>query len=102
MQLIRTTMAPSQALFVQISYHPGWRALVDGQQRPIRPDGLGLMIIEPGCSGACDVRLVYNGGREMLMARWLSAAALLLMIIWAGYWFGRTVSEKLLSRLPAR
>jgi tetratricopeptide (TPR) repeat protein len=49
--VIRTNITPGQALFIQISYHAGWKAMANGISRPVRPDGLGLMLVEPRCAG---------------------------------------------------
>ena len=75
---ILTTAAPGQALTVQVSYHPGWHAHSAGQSRAIAKDGLGLMWLEPGCIGPCEIVLDYDGGWELRLCRWLSYAA------WAG------------------
>jgi hypothetical protein len=79
---IQSVAAPQQDLFVQVTYHPGWKAFVAGRRVPIRPDGLGLMVIDPHCAGACPIDLIYDGGTEMLAAKVASAAALLFMVIW--------------------
>lgn len=54
---------------VQISYHPGWSAVVNGQPRAVRADGLGQMIVDPKCTGICRIDLNYDGGAEMRVAR---------------------------------
>lgn len=68
--VIRADLAPEQLLFAQISFHPGWSATANGKPVRISADGLGLMIIEPDCAGACEVRLIYDGGWEAVLARW--------------------------------
>jgi len=73
---VRTTASPGQAVSVQVSYHPGWHAKVNGQPRPIEADWLGLMWIRPECSGPCDVELDYDGGWELRICRYLSFAAM--------------------------
>ncbi len=50
---------PGQVMSVQVSYDPGWHAVVNGQARRIRPDALGLMVVEPECAGVCTVELRY-------------------------------------------
>jgi hypothetical protein len=74
---IAGTFAPEHVLSVQVTFDKGWHAAVAGEPRPILQDKLGLMVIEPRCSGACLVELSYDGGMEQQAARWLSAAALL-------------------------
>ena len=69
-------------LFVQIAYHPGWRAVVHGEPRAIRKDGLGFMVIEPRCQGPCEVTLTYDGGLEMQLAKLLSGLTALGGLVW--------------------
>jgi len=82
---IECTLSPNNVVSLQISFHAGWHALVNGVKKPIAEDGIGQMYIEPHCSGACDIELVYDGGREMKIACGLSAAAWLLAIVIVGY-----------------
>jgi hypothetical protein len=78
---IRTTAWPGQALSVQVTHHPGWHAMVNGVSRQTKADGLGLMWLEPGCNGPCDVQLEYNGGAELRICHLLSTVALAALII---------------------
>jgi hypothetical protein len=73
---IRTTASPGQVVSVQVSYHPGWHAKVNGRARPIEPDWLGLMWIRPECNGPCNAELDYDGGWELRICRYLSFAAM--------------------------
>jgi hypothetical protein len=66
---------------VQVSYHPGWHAKVNGQARQIEADGLGLMLIRPQCNGPCDVELDYDGGWELRICRYLSFAAIASLLL---------------------
>lgn len=90
---ISATMDKDQLLFVQISYHPGWRAFVNGSQRPIRREPLGMMLIEPDCSGACQVDLVFDGGIEARVANAQRAAAISIGVLWF-VWEFRSRREK--------
>ena len=54
---------------VQQSYRAGWRANALGEPVPIRPDGLGFMVLDPPCEGPCEIELVYDGGGEAKLAR---------------------------------
>ncbi|MDQ6708705.1 MAG: hypothetical protein M3Z85_22330 [Acidobacteriota bacterium] len=74
---ITANLHAGQLLSVQESYHPGWRATVNGSRRRVTFDSLGLMVIEPDCDGPCVVELMYDGGVEMRIAHWLSLLALL-------------------------
>jgi hypothetical protein len=79
--IIRTTAGARQDISVQVTYHPGWHAQVNGKATPITPDGLGLMLIHPNCSGQCDIDLAYNGGWELQACRWLSLLTLVAMLL---------------------
>jgi hypothetical protein len=78
---ISAVLQPQHVVLVQITYHPGWRAVVNGSPRPIRRDGLGFLIVEPQCSGPCQIRLLYDGGTEMRVAHWASAITAILLLI---------------------
>jgi hypothetical protein len=84
---IRSTLSPEHLVFVQVSYHPGWRATVDDEPRPIARDGLGFMVIEPRCQGPCEVQLVFDGGIEMRLANLAGGAAILGGLGW--FWWER-------------
>jgi hypothetical protein len=79
---IEAVATPDEVISVQISYHPGWRATSNGRPVRLLADGLGLMVIEPGCAGACRVELVYDGGLEMKLAKWVRFLALAVLLAW--------------------
>jgi hypothetical protein len=79
---IEAELSPEQLISVQVSYHPGWRAVVNGVAVPVRGDGLGWMVIEPACSGDCTVRLHFDGGAEMALARLAQLAAVAAALAW--------------------
>jgi hypothetical protein len=79
---VRAAIAPGELLSVQVSYHPGWRAAANGVASRVFPDGLGQIAIEPRCSGACVVELIYDGGLEMRLARIASGLAAVFVILW--------------------
>jgi hypothetical protein len=90
---IQALLRPDDLLSVQITYHPGWHALVHGAARKVFGDGLGQLIVEPNCVGPCDVRLIYDGGVEMLTARILSWSALAGSLMWiAATWRKRAAT----------
>jgi hypothetical protein len=80
--IIRASLQQENLVAVQISHHPGWRASVNGQRRPIKRDGLGFMVVEPACDGPCEIQLVYDGGTEMLLARIVRGMSILAGIFW--------------------
>jgi hypothetical protein len=78
---IRTMASPEQAISVQVSYHPGWHAKAGNRTVDVRRDGLGLMWLRPECSGLCEIQLDYDGGWELRLCRYLSFAAVFVLIL---------------------
>jgi hypothetical protein len=80
---IQAALRPDQVISVQVTYHPGWHATVNGRVCPLSGDGLGQVVIAPTCVGACNLQLIYDGGWEMRVARivsWSSCAGCLVWI----------------------
>ena len=75
-------LAPGQLTQVQVTYHPGWHASVNGQPARLIPDGLGFFAIAADCTGQCRMELVYDGGREQQIARGASALLFLCWLAW--------------------
>jgi len=73
---IRTTVGRGQVVSVQVSYHAGWHATSGGRKLSIQKDGLGLMWMNTGCQGPCEVQMDYDGGWELWICRWISWLAL--------------------------
>jgi hypothetical protein len=69
---IAANLQPGHLIAVQVAYHSGWSARVNGQTRRMWGDPLGLTIVEPRCEGRCVVDLAYDGGMEMTLFRALS------------------------------
>ena len=61
---------------VQVTYEPGWHALVDGTERLIRSDALGMLVVHPQCEARCTIKLFYDGGWEMRIATVLGFVSL--------------------------
>jgi hypothetical protein len=78
---IRANVSAGQAISVQEGYHPGWHATVNGSRREVFRDGLGLMWLRPGCSGACEITLEYNGGWEWWICHAVSFAAIAGLVV---------------------
>jgi len=79
--LIHADMKPGQILSVQRNYDPAWRARVQGRERPVKTDGLGLILIDTGCSGDCEIELSRGVTGEMRVCRFLSALAAVAIVI---------------------
>lgn len=73
---IRTAATARQAISLQVSYHPGWHANAGGQALEVKRDGIGLIWLQPGCTGPCAVELNYDGGWELWICRYISLAAM--------------------------
>jgi hypothetical protein len=76
---IVTHVDASQVVSVQMAWHKGWHATANGKSTPVRRDGIGLMFIDPGVAGPCKIQMLYDGGLEMLMAKWIFALTFLLL-----------------------
>jgi hypothetical protein len=95
-------LRPEHLLSVQIAYHPGWHATVNGEPRLTWGDGLGQMVVEPRCSGPCAVDLYYDGGAEMAAARSISWTAMLGGMGWIAIdWTRRRRRGRLLAETAA-
>lgn len=79
---IQATLQPEQVISVQVTYHPGWRASANGKPCRVFGDGLGQIVVEPHCGGACKVELIYDGGLEMKAADLLSGTGWVGCIVW--------------------
>lgn len=75
----RAQVSAGEALSVQVSYHPGWHARVNGVETRVHADGLGLLWLKPAQSGAIDVQLSYDGGLEAKACRSISFASMALL-----------------------
>jgi hypothetical protein len=90
---IRAVLAPGEIVSTQINYHPGWHAAVKGGIATVRPDGIGLMEVEPNCTGDCEMTLEYDGGGELRVCRAASGGVLLVLLA-AGWLQRRHVRER--------
>jgi len=77
---IRTTTSPGQAISIQVSSSPGWRATAAGHERELKTDALGLMWVQPERSGPCEVELTYDGGWELRLCRWISFTSIIALL----------------------
>lgn len=100
--VIRANLRKEHLLSVQITYHPGWRARVNGQPCRVRRDKLGMILLEPACEGPCTVDLVYDGGVEMHIARALSWSGLLAGLLWIAAGWKKRSSKRSGNEQPVR
>ena len=82
---VEAQIEPGQTVSVQESYSPGWRA----NNARVFSDALGMIALEPHCSGICRIALTYDGGLEMKLARLASGLVLTGFLIWIPIYPGR-------------
>jgi hypothetical protein len=93
---IEARLSKGQLVSVQLTYAKGWHATIDGQPQEVERDAIGLLAIRPRCEGNCVIRLTYDGGTEMLVARivsWSMASLLLVGVLLAEWKRRSAVSE---------
>jgi hypothetical protein len=78
---IQTALPRDGIVSIQIAWHPGWHAEVNGHPEPILKDALGFMYLQPSADGPIQIAVTYDGGTEMRLARWLSAIAAVLLAL---------------------
>jgi len=87
--------APGQAISVQITYDPGWSASSGGTLLRVRPDGLGMMVIEPAGAGPCRIALEFTGGPGRNVLLGISVATVLGLCLWGAAgrlaWFKKKI-----------
>lgn len=72
---------PGQVIFLQVSYDAGWKVIEDGTELPLIADPLGMSYVEPVKRGPVQLRLIYDGGGEVKLARILVGLGLLLAAV---------------------
>lgn len=88
---VRADVRPGQVVSIQITYDPGWRVTAGGRVRPAFQDALGLMAVDPGCSGDCTIDLQWDGGAERKWTAAMFVAGLLSALLW--FVFPRRVGQ---------
>jgi hypothetical protein len=102
---IRALLKPGEIVSTQITYHPGWHATVEGGDRTVLADGIGLMVVYPNCVGDCEIILNYDGGWSSRLCRAASSGILLLLLAasLSRYLSNRTVQDRSSRKLrPVR
>lgn len=80
---IETELKEGQVVSLQIAFHPGWHARSGSEEIPIARDALGMMTIYPKRSGVSAIDLVYDGGFEMKVAKWICGITMFILLGWA-------------------
>ena len=78
--VVTADVPPGDVLSIQITYHPGWHATINGSPRRIEQDSLGFMTVEPRCAGPCSVALTFDGGTEAAITHWVAGTMLFLFM----------------------
>ncbi len=86
--VISGSFAPDQAVAVSMNYDPGWTATSNGRPVALHADGLGLVAIEPKCTGPCEIEMRWSARWEPAFASMMFLLALTSSILWC--WGGRT------------
>ena len=76
---IKTDLPPNSVVSVQVSWSPGWHAHLNGRALRVFKDGLGFMYLVPRMAGPATISMDYDGGTEMIAARWISLVTLVLL-----------------------
>ncbi len=80
---VAAQVGPGEALLVQETFDPGWRAYENGQARPIQKDAAGHMMI-PLAPGSHRIQMVFEAPAEVIAGRiaaMLSLFAIALLAI---------------------
>lgn len=80
--VVTADLRPEHVVSIQISYTPGWEAVINGRPLPVASDNIGQIVVEPACNGPCRIELIYTGGLEMTLARSASALSLAACALW--------------------
>jgi hypothetical protein len=81
---VHAKLQAGEVISVQNAWFPGWKATVGGRPIPVSADGMGFIVLQPGCQGECEVDLVWSGRGDRLISAMISLAALglVVMMIW--------------------
>lgn len=77
---LSTTLAPGEAVLVQESYDPYWRAYSGGRRLPVRPDPMGFLLIEAP-PGDHTIHLVFELPLENRIGRVASTLTVGLLAV---------------------
>jgi hypothetical protein len=86
---IRANLQSSDLLSVQVAWFPGWKATVRGDPRALSADGMGFMVLQPRCQGACEIDLAWTGRGDYVPSAIVSLATLgvlAFLALWRHDW----------------
>lgn len=73
---IRASLRAGDLISVQTAWYPGWKAVVNGMSRAPTADGIGFILIQPECTGDCDITLEWTGIPDFWPSLLVTIAAL--------------------------
>jgi hypothetical protein len=82
---IDTVLAPGQVVSVQVTYDPGWIASSGGKHLTVRSDALGMIVIEPACTGPCQINLEFTGGAWRTFLLGVSVTTIVGLCLWGAF-----------------
>ncbi len=77
----RVELAAHQLFSVQIPFHAGWRATVNGHAVPVAQDALGFVVVEPGTIGPARIRLTFADWPEQSACRAISGLTIAGLLV---------------------
>jgi hypothetical protein len=84
-RVVVENLGPGDVISIQEAWHKGWHATANGRPIEIHRDAIGLMYLEPDPSSTLNtIEMVFDGGMEARVARWLSIGTLFLLAAWSG------------------
>jgi hypothetical protein len=96
--MLHGVIPAGDALSVQVSWDPGWRASIGGRDVKITSDALGLMTVHARCDSPCAIELRYADPWRTA-TRIASALGLLGLLAWV---FAPRLRSRGPSALPVR
>jgi hypothetical protein len=76
---VRANLREDDVVSVQIAWFPGWKATLRGKPTPVSADGLGFLLLQPQCTGDCEIDLKWTGRGDLTLTAIVSQAALALL-----------------------
>lgn len=73
---IRALLRTDDLVSVQVAWFPGWKAYIGTRSIPVSADGLGFLLLKPGCQGPCEISLLWKGRPDQTFAAAVSLLAL--------------------------
>jgi len=82
-------VAAGDVISVRVTYHPGWRATMNGRPAELHRDELGLMYVRADSAGPVQLEMTYGASPELRFCGGISLVALLaaaVLLVRGGRW----------------